>query len=43
MNIGNPEELSVLAIAELVRELAESRSEIVFIERPGRRSDRSAA
>jgi dTDP-glucose 4,6-dehydratase len=34
MNIGNPEELSVLAIAELVRDLAGSKSDIVYIERP---------
>jgi dTDP-glucose 4,6-dehydratase len=34
MNIGNPQELSVLAIAELVRDLAGSDSEIVFTERP---------
>jgi dTDP-glucose 4,6-dehydratase len=34
VNIGNPEEMSVLEIAELIRELAQSRSEIVFEERP---------
>jgi dTDP-glucose 4,6-dehydratase len=34
MNIGNPYELSVLEIAELVREIAGSTSEITFIPRP---------
>jgi dTDP-glucose 4,6-dehydratase len=34
VNIGNPGELPVLAIAELVRDIAGSTSEIVFIERP---------
>jgi dTDP-glucose 4,6-dehydratase len=34
MNIGNPHELSVLEIAELVREIAGSTSEITFIPRP---------
>jgi dTDP-glucose 4,6-dehydratase len=34
VNIGNPEEMSVLEIAELIRELTQSRSEIVFEERP---------
>lgn len=34
MNIGNPHELTILEIAELVREIAGSSSEIVFIPRP---------
>src|SRR6185369_150041 len=34
MNIGNPHELSVLAIAELVRTLTGASSPIRFIERP---------
>lgn len=34
MNIGNPHELSVLELAELVREIAESDSPITFIPRP---------
>jgi dTDP-glucose 4,6-dehydratase len=34
INLGNPEELSVLAIAELVREVAGSASEVVFVARP---------
>jgi dTDP-glucose 4,6-dehydratase len=34
MNIGNPHELSVLEIAEMVREIAGSTSEITFIPRP---------
>lgn len=34
MNIGNPQELSVLTLAELIRDLAGSRSEICFVERP---------
>jgi dTDP-glucose 4,6-dehydratase len=34
VNIGNPYELSVLELAERVRELAKSDSEIVFIPRP---------
>lgn len=33
MNIGNPQELSVLTLAELIRDLASSRSEIRFVER----------
>lgn len=33
MNIGNPQELSVLTLAELIRDLTNSRSEIHFIER----------
>jgi dTDP-glucose 4,6-dehydratase len=34
MNIGNPYELSILELAELVREVTKSDSEIVFIPRP---------
>jgi dTDP-glucose 4,6-dehydratase len=34
MNIGNPHELSVLAIAELIRDLTDSRSPIEFVPRP---------
>ena len=34
MNIGNPYELSIIELAELVREVAKSESEIVFIPRP---------
>ena len=34
MNIGGPEELTVLALAELIRNLVGSRSEIVFTGRP---------
>ncbi len=34
MNIGNPHELSMLALAKLIRELAGSSSSITFIERP---------
>jgi dTDP-glucose 4,6-dehydratase len=34
MNIGNPYELSVLQLAELVKEIAGSDSEITFIPRP---------
>jgi dTDP-glucose 4,6-dehydratase len=34
VNVGNPEEMTVLQIAELVRELCDSRSEIVFTGRP---------
>ena len=33
-NIGNPHELTVLALAERIRELTATKSEIVFIERP---------
>lgn len=33
-NLGNPGEATVLQIAECIRELAGSRSEITFIERP---------
>jgi dTDP-glucose 4,6-dehydratase len=34
MNIGNPYELSMLALAELIREIVGSSSEITFIPRP---------
>jgi dTDP-glucose 4,6-dehydratase len=34
MNIGNPHEISMLELAEAIRDLCESRSEIVFIPRP---------
>jgi len=34
VNIGNPYELSMLELAQRVKELAKSDSEIVFIERP---------
>jgi dTDP-glucose 4,6-dehydratase len=34
VNLGNPNEVTVLELAELVREAAGSRSEIVFTERP---------
>ena len=34
VNIGNPHETSVLHLAETIRALAGSRSEIVFIDRP---------
>jgi dTDP-glucose 4,6-dehydratase len=34
INIGNPHEVTVLQIAERVRELAASKSEIVFVDRP---------
>ena len=34
VNIGNPHELSMLALAEQIRDLAGSSSEIAFIERP---------
>ncbi|MGH2547317.1 MAG: GDP-mannose 4,6-dehydratase, partial [Actinomycetota bacterium] len=34
VNLGNPEEVSVLELAEAIRETAGSRSEIVFTERP---------
>ena len=34
VNIGNPEEVSVLALAEMIRDLAHSDSEIVFQPRP---------
>jgi dTDP-glucose 4,6-dehydratase len=34
VNIGNPHELTMLELAERIRELAKSDSQIVFIERP---------
>jgi dTDP-glucose 4,6-dehydratase len=34
VNIGNPHEVSMLELAELIVQLAGSKSEIVFIERP---------
>lgn len=34
MNIGNPNELAILALAETVRDLVGSSSEIRFVERP---------
>jgi dTDP-glucose 4,6-dehydratase len=34
MNIGNPHELSVLKLAELIRRLSGSGSQITFVERP---------
>jgi dTDP-glucose 4,6-dehydratase len=34
MNIGNPSEISMLDLAEWIRELAGSESEVAFIERP---------
>jgi dTDP-glucose 4,6-dehydratase len=34
MNIGNPHELSVLDLARWIRDLADSQSDITFIERP---------
>jgi dTDP-glucose 4,6-dehydratase len=34
VNIGNPHEVSVLQIAETVRELTASKSDIVFVDRP---------
>jgi dTDP-glucose 4,6-dehydratase len=34
VNIGTPHEVSVLRLAETVRDLADSDSEIVFVERP---------
>jgi UDPglucose 6-dehydrogenase len=34
VNVGNPHELSVLKLAEIVRELAESSSRIAFVDRP---------
>lgn len=34
VNIGNPEEMTVLQIAEMVRELCGSRAEVVFTGRP---------
>lgn len=34
LNLGNPEEVSILKLAELVRSAAESSSEIAFTDRP---------
>ena len=34
INLGNPREMSVLELAEWIRELAGSRSPIEFIKRP---------
>jgi dTDP-glucose 4,6-dehydratase len=34
VNIGNPEEVTVLELAETIRDAAGSRSEIVFVDRP---------
>jgi dTDP-glucose 4,6-dehydratase len=34
MNIGNPHEISMLGLAELIRDLAGSASPIVFVPRP---------
>jgi len=34
VNIGNPHEISVLALAELIRDLCDSGSRVEFIERP---------
>jgi dTDP-glucose 4,6-dehydratase len=34
VNIGNPEEMTVLTLAETIRDLAESSSPITFVERP---------
>ena len=34
VNIGNPEERSILELAKLIRDLTGSKSEIVFIDRP---------
>jgi dTDP-glucose 4,6-dehydratase len=34
VNIGNPEEMTVLRLAETIRDLAGSRSPIVFVDRP---------
>jgi dTDP-glucose 4,6-dehydratase len=34
MNIGNPEEMSILRLAERIRELARSSSPIEFVDRP---------
>jgi dTDP-glucose 4,6-dehydratase len=34
MNIGNPHELSMLELAQTIRDLCESSSEITFIPRP---------
>jgi len=34
MNIGNPAEMTVLELAQLIRELTGSRSQIRFVPRP---------
>lgn len=34
VNLGNPEEVAILELAELIRTITESRSEILFVERP---------
>jgi nucleoside-diphosphate-sugar epimerase len=34
VNLGNPEELSVLDLAETIRSLTDTRSELVFVRRP---------
>ena len=34
MNIGNPHEISVLDLAQWIRDLANSESELTFVERP---------
>ena len=34
MNLGNPEELSILAFAKLIKKLCESDSEIIYKELP---------
>jgi dTDP-glucose 4,6-dehydratase len=34
VNLGNPEEVTVLHLAEIIRDAVGSRSEIVFVERP---------
>ncbi|MDQ3654682.1 MAG: SDR family oxidoreductase [Chloroflexota bacterium] len=34
INIGNPHELAMLALAEWIRDLADSRSPIIFVPRP---------
>jgi dTDP-glucose 4,6-dehydratase len=43
VNIGNPHELSVLALAETIRDLTGSASPITFIDRPRRRPHRPPA
>jgi UDP-glucuronate decarboxylase len=40
VNLGNDDELTVLEIAERIRELAGSRSELVFLPRPEDDPDR---
>jgi dTDP-glucose 4,6-dehydratase len=34
INLGNPEEISLLCLAELIKEVAESKSQIIFVPRP---------